>query len=732
MRRIFILAWLIFLCVGHVFAVTTATYFRENDSKIKGKAHQRVAVPAYLQSANYSELIKKGQEYEKAGKWIYAYGTYVDASAISNGDTEANNKAEDILSVISNGKPGKGSFDVFTLYDKWVDLITESEKYFTEFPAFEIELKEPVQKEIHYDTRTADYEVTINTYFTEKANNLYKSLKKGFEKAEKDDWKIKPWFIHESFKPETIKAAIISSDDFKARTPALEKMKTVVSNGQKEGIAIASWLNTYNPYENDKRSTNNTYYCSQKPAFFADMYLLSKTYDNSVHFLDGHVSFYEIEIELCDKNGKSLIKSNRVNIQELGDSSEGRSMVMSTGQTFGKTRINFMNMDRNFMAKVDAGDVTVKVTGLFLHYGLLTVPSSDVKFTDDLISNLIRKLPEMKIDLNKTVVYNSNEMLVKLDDINIEKFLQSEPKEDEDKLIYGYFYGYENMADDDIDHPHYKALANRMSIEQGLTPAHYQDQDGEKVYDSSKWIFDNVGTVSGYDRKSALRKTWASIKTDETANGYYVEKYSGRETDDIRLCRKDFDYKARKQREHAEAEERENRDKQAWIVEQEVIAKRNEFKYLREDRIKEAIYNDKLHTIISYSDLSTNKNNQLFIKKLTKNGSFEKAGFQKGDVIINAYTEDDEDLYSLFYNISGYDEILDYVLREISEITFTIKRGKGKKEQIITIVMPVEFNTDELKLIEDEVEKNWNEEYPDRLYRYEQNWEYVREEKGYR
>lgn len=119
-------------------------------------------------------------------------------------------------------------------------------------------------------------------------------------------------------------------------------------------------------------------------------------------------------------------------------------------------------------------------------------------------------------------------MLVKLDDINIEKFLQSEPKEDEDKLIYGYFYGYENMTDDDIDHPHYKALANRMSIEQGLTPAHYQDQDGEKIYDSSKWIFDNVGTVSGYDRKSALRKTWASIKTDETANGYYVEKYSGR------------------------------------------------------------------------------------------------------------------------------------------------------------------------------------------------------------
>lgn len=39
--------------------------------------------------------------------------------------------------------------------------------------------------------------------------------------------------------------------------------------------------------------------------------------------------------------------------------------------------------------------------------------------------------------------------------------------------------------------------------------------------------------------------------------------------------------------------------------------------------------------------------------------------------------------------------------------------------------MPVEFNTDELKLIEAEVEKNWNEEYPDRLYRYEQNWEYV-------
>ena len=732
MKKILIILTVTFLFIGNFFAVTTATYFRENDSKIKEKAHQRVAVPAYLQSANYSDLIRKGQEYEKAGKWIYAYGTYVDASAISNGDTEANDKAKDILSVISSGKPGKGTFDVFTLYDKWVDLITESEKYFTEFPAFEIELKEPVQKEIHYDTRTADYEVTINTYFTEKANNLYEALQKGFERAKKDDWKIKPWFIHESYKPETIKAAIISSDDFKARTPALEKMKTVVSNGQKEGIAIASWLNTYNPYENDKRSANNTYYCSQKPAFFADMYLLAKTYDNSVHFLDGHVSFYEIEIELCDKNGKSLIKSNRVNIQELGDSSEGRSMVMSTGQTFGKTRINFKNLDRNFMAKVDAGEVTVKATGLFLHYGLLTVPSSDVKFTDDLITNLIRKLPEMKIDLNKTVVYNSNEMLVKLDDINIEKFLQSEPKEDEDKLIYGYFYGYENMADDDIDHPHYKALANRMSIEQGLSPAHYQDQDGEKVYDSSKWVFDKVGELSGYDRKNTLRKTWASIKTDETANGYYVEKYSGRETDDIRLCRKDFDYKARKQREQAESEAREKIDKQAWIAEQEEIARKNEFEYLRENVIKDAIYNNKLHTTISYSDLSTNKNNQLFIKQLMKNGSFEKAGFQKGDVIINAYTEDEEDLLSLFKNISRHGGNLDDILRNLAEITFTVKRGKGNKEQVITIDMPIEFNANELKLIEQEIERKWNEEYTNRMNSYEKDWEYVREEKGYR
>lgn len=501
----------IILFIGKIFAAYPITYIQENDPQTIKSAHQAVAIPAYLQSANYSDLIKKGQEYEKAGKWIYAYGTYIDASTISNGDIEAKDKAEVILSLISNGKPGKGSFDVFTLYDEWVELIEESEKYFTEFPAFEIELKEPVQKEIHYDTRTADYEVTINTYFTEKANNLYESLKKGFEKAKKDDWKIKPWFIHESYKPETIKTSIISYDDFKSRTPALEKMKTAVANGQKEGIAIASWLNTYNPYEDEKRSTNNIYYCSQKPAFFADMYLVPKTWDNSMHFLDGYASFYDIELELCNRSGKTLAKSNRINIKKLGDNSE-RS-YNGIGQEFTITKVLFKNMSREFISMVDADDVVVKATGLYLHYGVITIPSTDVKFTDDFVSVLINKLPENKIDLDKAVIYNSKEMLAKLDETRMEFLIKKEPRQVNGNLYYGYISEYSEYG----NIPHYKALANYASQKAGFKSRYYQVQDGEKIYDSTRWILE---ITKDYQR---LKESWDSILSDETANGFFIE-----------------------------------------------------------------------------------------------------------------------------------------------------------------------------------------------------------------
>lgn len=507
MRKIMVSMMFFFLCIGYSFAAYPITYVRENDPQTKKSAHQAIAIPSYLKSVNYSDLITKGQEYEKAGKWIYAYGTYVDASAISNGDSEGKDKAEEILSVISNGKPGKGTFDVFTLYDKWVDLITESEKYFTEFPAFEIELKEPVQKEIHYDTRTADYEVTINTYFTEKANNLYEALQKGFERAKKDDWKIKPWFLNGASsdrKGRSIKALEISNDDFISRTPALEKLKTVVTNGQKEGIAIVSWLNTYNPYEDDKHSSNNTHYCAQLPSFFASVYIEEEEWARSRRFMDGRISLYDLEISLFDKQEKMLAKSVRVNLEELG---------RNANSSWFPRKGLFKNLDRDVMSKIEAGEVVAKATGLYLHYGVLTVPSTETKYSNELITNTIRKLPEMKIDLGKAVIYNSKEMLAKLDETRMEFLIKKEPRQVNGNLYYGYISEYSEYG----NIPHYKALANYASQKAGLKSRYYQVQDGEKIYDSSRWILE---ITNEYQR---LKESWDSILFDETATGFFIE-----------------------------------------------------------------------------------------------------------------------------------------------------------------------------------------------------------------
>ena len=75
-----------------------------------------------------------------------------------NEDTDVYNSFWTLAEQIKNGNPGLEEFDKFSLYDGWMLLCKNSEKYWTEYPPYFFNF--PIEKgDLNYETRTASYNV---------------------------------------------------------------------------------------------------------------------------------------------------------------------------------------------------------------------------------------------------------------------------------------------------------------------------------------------------------------------------------------------------------------------------------------------------------------------------------------------------------------------------------------------------------------------------------------------
>ena len=399
MKKSFVFAIIALFVAAGVFAAQAAPFAVNRRKKELDARHTELTTLPYLKKASYAGLLAKAEKYEQEGKWIYAYGTYFDASLIADGDSTAKERAGEILSVIKDGNPGKGTFDVFSLHDEWVELIEESERYFTEFPAFEFMCSPPVQKEVHYDTKTADYEVTVKSFFTDKADALKNVLEAGYNKSKRADWNLYPWFLGYDANDGTpghyfyqinrcVRSTTFDEKEFESRDTAIGKLKKAVQSAQKDGIYMNAYFN--------KKDCENI--IAQMPAFYADV-LLSGSGKRFRYSTGGH-SFYDIVVTLCDKDGKVIAKSGRVNLKALGDD--------ATYDSKG-TKILFKNMGRDVMAKAAANELYVQGAELYLHYGIVDLPAPDTKPVLGLETQMIAKLPELKIDISKCAIFMFNE-----------------------------------------------------------------------------------------------------------------------------------------------------------------------------------------------------------------------------------------------------------------------------------------------------------------------------------
>lgn len=352
----------------------------------------------FAQSAEYAALLKKGKDYEAKKQYASALGTYWDAVAAE--PTEKGKDAYDAFlkleAVIKDGKPGYGDFDEFSIYDNWVLLLKDCERYFTENPAHAFYLSAPQKGDIDRTTRTATYKVTVTSGFSEKAVRIVNSLADGLKKSRKNDWTdiSEKWpfvsvlatsFKEGSYLKDGIAIFYQNGDEIK-----ISGTKNVMGGKQIVAAAFANsaWVlsdSDVDVAKATKKLTDTDRYMSKGDRM---------SYEIQQNFLGAfaavaaqtmnNFSLYDITLAIVDENGKELIKGSR--------------LLLDNNQK----EYTFSGVSQDIMKLIDSGKAKVVPTGLFLEYG----KPAKSGITKD--RTWIKPLPEIKYDVKQAAWSQEN------------------------------------------------------------------------------------------------------------------------------------------------------------------------------------------------------------------------------------------------------------------------------------------------------------------------------------
>lgn len=354
----------------------------------------------FAQSAEYTALLKKGKDYEAKKQYASALGTYWDAVAAE--PTEKGKDAYDAFlkleAVIKDGKPGYGDFDEFSIYDDWVLLLKDCERYFTENPAHSFYLSAPQKGDIDRTTRTATYKVTVTSGFSQKAARIINSLADGLKKSRKNDWTdiSEEWpfvsvlatsFKEGSYLKDGIAIFYQNGDEIK-----LSGTKDVMGGKQiiAAAFANAAWVlsdSDVDVAKATKKLTDTDKYMSKSDRM---------SYEFQQNFLGAfaavaaqtmrNFSLYDITLAIADENGKELIKGKRLLLDN------------------NKKEYTFSGVPQDIMKLIDSGKAKVVPTGLFLEYG----KPAKSGITKD--RTWLKPLPEIKYDVKQAAWSQENDI----------------------------------------------------------------------------------------------------------------------------------------------------------------------------------------------------------------------------------------------------------------------------------------------------------------------------------
>ena len=288
---------------------------------------------------DYAALLAKAKDYEAKKQYVHALGTYWDAMEAAPEKTgEALDAYDKLGAVIRAGNPGYGEFDDFDIYDGWLALCKEYERYWTECcpNAFTFSIR---KGELDMKTRTATYYVDIKVDESCKYKDIAGNIMTGLKSKWTKDWEGIP-----------------------ERWPAASVYGSEDKNFNKDGTALVKV--PIIPLGNNKWA-----YTVMPAALFSLGCSISGR-----RFIPEHSSLYDVKFNITDEAGTVLLTS-------------GRKLMGSKGG------YEFKGVPQSTMKIIDSGKARIVPVGLYLEYGKLAE-----KWQED-SRDWLKPLPELAIEI---------------------------------------------------------------------------------------------------------------------------------------------------------------------------------------------------------------------------------------------------------------------------------------------------------------------------------------------
>jgi len=275
---------------------------------LAGAAVMAAAGSMLFAEGDYAALFAKAKDFEAKKQYVHALGTYWDAmEAAPEKAGEALEAYDKLGAAIKAGNPGYGEFDEFDIYDGWLALCKDYERYWTECcpNAFTFSIR---KGELDMKTRTATYYVDIKVDESCKYKDIAGNVMTGLKSKWTSDWEEIPepgryW-------------------------PQYSVYWKEASSMKKGGVALFKSMS----------------YGKSLSSAVAALWSLNSNYDKS--------SLYDVKFNITDESGKVLLESGRKRMGSYGG-------------------YEFKGVPQATMKIIDSGKARIKIAGLWLEYGKL-------------------------------------------------------------------------------------------------------------------------------------------------------------------------------------------------------------------------------------------------------------------------------------------------------------------------------------------------------------------------
>ena len=321
-------------------------------------------------------LFEKGARFEKEGEIVYALGAYYDAiKANPYGAQKAYEAFMALSRSIEDGNLGKNADDdELGLYEDWMALLKNAEKYWTEYFPYQIKLNGIKPGKIDYKSKTGEVMLSVEVSTSEKYERIIGSILKGLKAVANPEWPelslgddgqvLWPYYSVSGFFDNLTQ---ITKDRYEV--PENDSANDYIG----EGVAV------FVPYDTDTGDLECNYEYITRPqnSFVASF---------GSHFL------YDFEISLVDADGKAY---DSVRVSPVFDSDSGLKKEYASFSL--SAEFLFSGLSSKELSLVKNGKISPVLSGVFLKYGRPTTLGFAKAENEDDIS-FLRNLPEIALN----------------------------------------------------------------------------------------------------------------------------------------------------------------------------------------------------------------------------------------------------------------------------------------------------------------------------------------------